>query len=116
MKAFYHQDPEPSDPVDEELLGHLSVGISKDGEFIFSCDWTEDDGGVDSMSSIFYSLGYDELIDQILVHLKDQCVLKGREEEFTEILKGVKNRILLSDIKEDSGDDIAVSPRNVLKL
>lgn len=110
------------DNTNEDLLAQLTISIDKNEEFGYSCNWDATDKGIRALSSIFYGIAYDDLMEKILNELKAQCVLEGNEGDFLSMVEHIKNFIVLSDNdKEDapesvSGDSLAVSPRDVLKL
>ena len=112
MKNYYQDGHQTSE---EDFAAQLTIAISQDGEFIFGCDWEPSEKGITAVSSIFYAVAYEQLTDQVLKDLKAQCVLEGKEDDFITIAEAIKNLILLNQ-SGDSGGDLAVPPRNVLKL
>ena len=112
MKNYYQDASQTSE---EDFAAQLTIAISQDGEFIFGCDWEPNEIGITAVASIFYAVAYDQLTDQVLKDLKAQCVLEGKEDDFVAIAEAIKNLILLHQ-SSDSGGDLAVPPRNVLKL
>jgi len=59
------------------------------------------------------------LAEQILNHLKAQCVLEDNGEDFMTIMQSIKDLIVsnaTNDSDTPSGEGVAVPPRNVLKL
>ena len=115
MKNYYQDDPEHSD---EECAAQLTIRISKDNDLTFGCNWEPDEQGIQAISSIFYGMAYDDLAEQILNHLKTQCVLEDNSEEFMIIMQSIKDLIVYNTNASDtsSGEGVAVPPRNVLKL
>lgn len=112
MKNSYQED---LDLNELGLLAQLTITVSKNEEFAFGCDWDSSDDGIKAMSSIFYGIGYDELTEQILNQLKEQCVIEGNGDEFLTIVNLLKE--LISSRNENaSSESLAVSPRGVLKL
>ncbi len=112
MNSFYQEDHNNSE---ENYLAQLTIAVADDGEFIFGCDWDDGDAGIEAVASIFFSVGYNNLVEKILGHLKAQCVLDGNED-FDTIVEMIKELILLNDKDKKSGENLVVSPRNVLKL
>ena len=115
----YQQEPHN---FDDESIAQLVININQNEEFSYSCDWDMTDRGIKAISSIFYGIAYDDLMEKILKQLKEQCVLEGNEEGFLQIVSYIKDFVLLSNSSKDtnsggaSGDSLAVSPRDVLKL
>ena len=119
MNKYYQEHQNHSS---EEPIAQLTVTVSKDQEYGYTCDWDSDDNGIRAISSIFYGIAYDDLIEKILNELKTQCVLEGNEEDFLSIVQSIKDFVLSKTHVKDgasgdvSGESLAVSPRDVLKL
>jgi hypothetical protein len=118
MNHLYQEDPLNSS---EDMLAQLTITISRDEEFGYTCDWDSTDKGTSALASIFYGIAYDDLIEKILNGLREQCVLEGNEEDFLTIVQTIKGFLLSAGNVKDgtsggiSGESIAVSPRDVLK-
>ena len=112
MNNSYQAEPNHSN---ENFLAQLTIAVDEDGEFIFGCDWDDGETGIEAVASIFFSIGYNNLMEKILGHLKAQCVLDGNED-FDVITEMIKKLISLNSKDDDSGDSVVVRPRNVLKL
>ena len=112
MNNSYQADHNHSE---ENYSAQLTIAVAEDGEFIFGCDWDDGATGIEAVASIFFSVGYNDLVEKILGHLKAQCVLDNNED-FDAILQAIKELILLNDKDKNSGDNLVVSPTNVLKL
>lgn len=116
---LYQEDPLKSS---EDLLARLTITVSRDEEFGYTCDWDPTDSGTGALASIFYGIGYDDLIEKILNELRKQCVLEGNEEDFLIIVQTIKGFLLSAGNVKDgtsggiSGESVAVSPRDVFKL
>ena len=116
---LYQEDPLKSS---EDLLARLTITVSRDEEFGYTCDWDSTDSGTGALASIFYGIGYDDLIEKILNELRKQCVLEGNEEDFLIIVQTIKGFLLSAGNVKDgtsggiSGESVAVSPRDVFKL
>jgi len=111
MKNYYRKDQEVTE---EDFTAQLTVAVAQDGGFIFGCDWEPTETGIKAVASIFYGVAHGQLVEQILSHLKSQCVLEGNEEDFLSILTLIQQLKLVS--KDDSGQAIAIPPRNALKM
>tara|TARA_B100001094_G_scaffold324830_1_gene378064 strand:- start:969 stop:1328 length:360 start_codon:yes stop_codon:yes gene_type:complete len=114
--SSYQEDPYSSK---DELIAQLTININKNEEFGYTCDWDSTDKGIEAISSIFYGIAYDDLMEKILKELKEQCVLEDNEEDFLSILDTIKDFVMSTEKNKDEnsgGDSLAVSPRDVLKL
>jgi len=109
MKNYYQNDQEATE---EDFVAQLTVAVSQSGEFIFGCDWEPNETGVGAVASIFYGITHQQLIEQILSHLKSQCVLEDNQEDFLSIV----NLMQQSISKDSSGQAIAIPPRNASKM
>ena len=122
MNTTNHLYQEDLPRSSEDLLAQLTITISKDEEFGYTCDWEPTESGISALASIFYGIGYDDLIEKILNELRKQCVLEGNEEDFLTIVQTIKGFLLSAgNIKDGtsggiSGESVAVSPRDVFKL
>ena len=109
-----HEDSEK-----ENIQAELRVYVNEDEEIKFMCNWEPSEKGIDGISSIFFGLAYNDLAEQILNHLKNQCVLESNEEDFVRIIDTIKSFIISQD-KElqdiESNESLAVTPRNILRL
>ena len=116
MKKYYQEEDEHSE---EECIAQLTIRVSKDEEVTFGCNWESDEQGIQAVAGIFYGMAYDNLAERILNHLKEQCVLEDSDEEFTTIMQSIKDLILsnaTNTSENSSGENLAVSPRGVLRL
>ncbi|MEN8846436.1 MAG: hypothetical protein ABF261_09195 [Candidatus Arcticimaribacter sp.] len=116
MNNSYQEDPYSSN---DELIAKLTININKNEEFGYTCNWDSTDKGIKAISSIFYGIAYDDLMEKILRELKEQCVLEGNEEDFLSIIDTIKDFVMSTEKINDensAGDSLAVSPRDVLKL
>ena len=116
MKNYYQEEDEHSE---EECIAQLTIRVSKDEEVTFGCNWESDEQGIQAVAGIFYGMAYDNLAEQILNHLKEQCVLEDTGEEFMTIMQSIKDLILsnaANTSENSSGENLAVSPRGVLRL
>ena len=116
MKKYYQEEDEHSE---EECIAQLTIRVSKDEEMTFGCNWESDEKGIQAIAGIFYGMAYDNLAERILNHLKEQCVLEDAGEEFMTIMQSIKDLISsnVAKVSEDSsGENLAVSPRGVLRL
>ena len=116
MKNYYQEEDDHSE---KECIAQLTIRISKDEEVTFSCNWESDEQGIQAVAGIFYGMAYDNLAERILNHLKEQCVLEDTSEEFITIMQSIKDLIssnAASASENLSGENVAVSPRGVLRL
>ena len=116
MKNYYQEEDDHSE---KECIAQLTIRISKDEEVTFGCNWESDEQGIQAVAGIFYGMAYDNLAERILNHLKEQCVLEDAGEEFMTIMQSIKDLISsnVAKVSEDSsGENLAVSPRGVLRL
>ena len=117
MKNYYQENHEDSEK--ENIQAELRVYVNEDEEIKFMCNWEPSEKGIDGISSIFFGLAYNDLAEQILNHLKNQCVLESNEEDFVRIIDTIKSFIISQD-KElqdiESNESLAVTPRNILRL
>lgn len=109
MKNYYQNDQEA---IEGDFAAQLTIAVSQSGEFIFGCDWEPNEAGIKAVASIFYGIAYEQLTEQILGHLKSQCVLEDNQEDFLSIV----NLLQQSISKNSSGQAIAVPPRNAPKM
>ena len=122
MNTTNHLYQEDLPSSSEDPLAQLTITISRDEEFGYTCDWDSTERGTNALASIFYGIGYDDLIEKILNELRKQCVLEGNEEDFLTIVQTIKGFLLSAgNIKDGtsggiSGESVAVSPRDVFKL
>ena len=122
MNTTNHLYQEDLPSSSEDLLAQLTITISRDGEFGYTCDWDPTDSGTGALASIFYGIGYDDLIEKILNELREQCVLEGNEKDFLTIVQTMKGFLLSAGNTKDgqsggiSGESVAVSPRDAFKL
>jgi len=111
MKNYYQNEHEP---IDEDFVAQLTVAVSRDGEFIFGCDWEPTETGIKAVSSIFYGIMYEQLTKQILNELKSQCVLEDKKDDFLAIVELIGSLINRDDDSRSGSDQsVAVPPRNV---
>jgi len=114
MKNYYQHDLETTE---EDFVSQLTIAVSKEGEFIFGCDWEPNETGRRAMASIFYGIAHEQLSEQILDQLKSQCVLEDREDDFLAIIQFIGSLINKDDnLKGGSDQSIAVPPRSVFKM
>ena len=116
INSFYQENPYSSN---DELIEQLTININKNEEFGYTCDWDSNDKGIKAISSIFYGIAYDDLMEKILKQLRQQCVLQGNEEDFLSIVDSITEFVTSAEKinnQNSGGDSLAVSPRNVLKL
>lgn len=117
MKNYYQHGHEAiegaaEEAAEEDFVAQLTVAVSQSGEFIFGCDWEPSEMGIKGVASIFYGIDREKLIEQILSHLKSQCVLEGNEEDFLSVV----NLIQQFTSRDGSGHAIAVPPRSASKM
>jgi hypothetical protein len=109
MKSYFQND---HGATEEHFVAQLTIAVSEDGEFVFGYNWESDEMGIRSIAAIFYGIAHEQLTDQILSHLKSQCVLEGNQEDFLSIV----NLMQQFTPKDSSGQAIAVPPRNASKM
>lgn len=117
MKNYYQKNQEDSE--EETIHAELKIYTNDEDEIKFSCNWEPSEKGIHGISSIFFGLAYNDLAEQILNHLKDQCVLESNEEDFVRIIDSIKAFIMSQDKEHqevDSNDSLVVTPRNILRL
>lgn len=99
----------------ENLLASLIISVDKQGVMQYNCDWDDASDGLQAVASIFYKIMFEELAETILSEIKQQCVLNGREENYTQILNFITS--LATDIVNDNIDDaVVVQPDQVFHL
>jgi len=110
--------PQSQNLSDEDTLAQLTITVSTDQEFGYTCNWECSDGGIGAVASIFYGVAYDDLVEKILEELKSRCVLEDNEGDFLSIMQSIRDLVLSADngLGGDSGESLVVSPRDVLKL
>lgn len=109
MRNYYQNEPED---IEEDFVAQLTIAVSQNGEFVFGCNWEPNEMGIKSVASIFYGIAREQLTEQILSHLKSQCVLEGNHEDFVSIV----NLMQQFTSRDNSGQAIAVPPRNASKM
>ena len=114
MKSCYQNGHEATDgATEEDSVAQLTVAVSQSREFVFGCDWEPSETGVKAVASIFYGFAHEQLTEQILSHLKSQCVLEGNQEDFLSIVNLIQQFISRDG---SAGQAIAVPPRNASKM
>ena len=118
MKSYYQNGHEATEgategATEEDFVAQLTVAVSQGGEFIFGCDWEPNETGIRAVASIFYGFAHEQLTEQILSHLKSQCVLEGNQEDFLSIVNLIQQ---FNSKNSSAGQAIAVPPRNASKM
>ena len=93
MNKYYQEHQNHSS---EEPIAQLTVTVSKDQEYGYTCDWDSDDNGIRAISSTFYGIAYDDLIEKILNDPK-QYALNFKEAMFIKYLKQFIDAYKLGD-------------------
>tara|TARA_R110002020_G_scaffold93738_1_gene225966 strand:- start:1751 stop:2098 length:348 start_codon:yes stop_codon:yes gene_type:complete len=109
---------EKQEGFDENILAELNIYVTKDNQITFGCNWEPSEEGIESISSIFFRLAYDDLSTQILKQLKTQCVLEENHEDFSRIIDTIQSFITQdkNGIYDESEDSLVIPPRNVPRL
>ena len=99
----------------EDLVANLVISVDKQGVMQYNCDWDGSPDGITAVASIFYKIMFEELPETILAEIKQQCVLDGREESYTQILNFITS-LAIDNTKDDINNDVVVQPDQVFHL
>ena len=99
----------------DNLLANLMISVDKEGIMQYNCDWDGSPDGITAVASIFYKIMFEELSETILAEIKQQCVLDGREESYTQILNFITSLAIDSN-RGGIDDDVVVQPDQVFHL
>jgi hypothetical protein len=115
MNKFY--DQKTSSSTNEDLpIAQLTIYADQDGLIYFACDWEDNPVALNSIADIFYKLDRKDLISEILVDLRAQCVLENKEDMFDHMVDIIKKNASGEPDDLAKKDSVAVSPKNVTRL
>jgi len=115
MNKFY--DQKTSSSTNEDLpIAQLTIYADQDGLIYFACDWEDNPVALNSIADIFYKLDRKDLISEILIDLRAQCVLENKEDMFDQMVDIIKKNASGEPNDLAKKDSVAVSPKNVTRL
>jgi hypothetical protein len=102
---------------DKENSATLEISVDKDGSVGYNVNWKEGDEGLLGIASIFYKLIVDNLPEQILEGIKQDCISKNEEFEYMAIIEIVNKLSKVSINQNNTGDDnIVVPPDQIFSI
>ena len=115
MNDTQHQSCQSQDQSeDTELSAQLNIFVDKNGFISYNCDWVPGEDGIIGLASIFYKLLLDNFSEEILLEIKQQCVLNNSEADYMAIISLINS--YSAKIKNGDEDQVVISPDQVYRI
>ena len=102
---------EGEDQFLDNSLAKLTIVISKEGEILFLCDWSEEDNGYSSMAHILTTIKDPLLSQKIISDLKSGC---SSEQQLEEVQKIIVYYTAINEVMKKipkiENNDVVISP------